>query len=78
MRSLNGPEAHLVRQVLVRDAKVLTPLFHIDKPIGRGIRVQPAIGCGPINDDRGIPKNAEKKLDILIVETLDMFIDHGY
>jgi hypothetical protein len=24
------------------------------------------------------PKNAEKKLDILIVETLDMFIDHGY
>ena len=69
------PEPHFVRQVLVRDPKALTPLFYIGKPIGRGIRIQPAIRCDPINYDGGVPKNAEEKLDILSVETVDVIID---
>jgi hypothetical protein len=75
--ALHVPETHLVRQVLVRDPKVLTPLFYVSKPIGRSIRVQPAIRCDAINDDGGVPKNAEKKLDILGVETVDVIIDKG-
>jgi hypothetical protein len=61
--------------VLIRDPKGLTPLFYVGKPIRRGIRVQPAIGCDPINDDGGVSKNAEEKLDILSVETVDVIID---
>ena len=75
--ALHVPEPHLVRQVLVRDPKVLTPLFYVSKPIGRSIRVQPAIRCDAINDDGGVPKNAEEKLDILGVETVDVIIDKG-
>ena len=75
--ALHVPEPHLVRQVLVRDLKVLTPLFYVSKPIGRSIRVQPAIRCDAINDDGGVPKNAEEKLDILGVETVDVIIDKG-
>ena len=61
----------------MRDSKVLTPLFYVSKPIGRSIRVQPAIRCDPINDDGGVPKNAEEKLDILGVETVDVIFDKG-
>ena len=75
--ALHVPEPHLVRQVLVRDPKALTPLFYVSKPIGRSIRVQPAIRCDAINDDGGVPKNAEEKLDILGVETVDVIIDNG-
>jgi len=72
MRSLNGPEPHFVRQLLVRDAKVLAPLFYVSKPFGWGIRVQPAIRCNAINDD-GVPaKNATEKLDVLSVKTVSM------
>jgi hypothetical protein len=75
--ALYVPEPHIVRQVLVRDPKVLTPLFYVSKPIGRSIRVQPAIRCDAINDDRGVPKNAEEKLAILGVETDDVIVDKG-
>ena len=64
------PEPHFVRQMLVRDPKVLTPLFYVSKPIGRSIRVQPPIRCDAINDDGGVPKNAEEKLDILGLKPL--------
>ena len=64
-------------QVLVRDPKVLTPLFYVSEPIGRSIRVQPAIRCDAINDDSGVLKNAQEKLDILGVETVDVIIDKG-
>jgi hypothetical protein len=73
--ALNVPEPHLVRQVLVRDSKVPTPLFYVSKPIGRSIRVQPAIRCDTINDDGSVPKNAAEKLDILSVETVDVTFD---
>ena len=63
--------------MLIRDPKVLTPLFYVSKPIGWSIRVQPAIRCDAINDDGGVPKNAEEKLDILGVETVDVIIDKG-
>ena len=37
--ALDVPEPHLVRQVFLRDPKVLTPLFYVSKPIGRSIRI---------------------------------------
>ena len=75
--ALDVPEPHLVRQVLVRDPKVLAPLFYVSKPFGRSIRVQPAIRCDAINYDGGVAKNAEEKLDILGVESVDVIIDKG-
>ena len=36
---------------------------NISKPIGRSVRVQPAIGRDAVNDDRVIAKNAPEKLD---------------
>jgi hypothetical protein len=59
----------------VRDPKVLTPLFYVSKPIGRSVRVQPAIRSNAVNDDGGVPKNAEEKLDVLGVETVDVIVD---
>jgi hypothetical protein len=61
----------------VRDPQVLSPLFYVSKPIGRSIRVQPAIRCDTINDDSGVPKNAEEKLVIVGIETVDVIIDKG-
>ena len=75
--ALHVPEPHLIGHVLVRDSKVLTPLFYVSKPIGRSIRVQPPIRCDAINDDGGVPKDAVEKLDILGVETVDVIIDKG-
>ena len=75
--ALDVPEPHLVRQVFVRDPKVLTPLFYVSKPIGRSIRVQPAIRCDAINDNCCVPKSAEEKLDIMVVETVDVIVDKG-
>ena len=66
------PEPHFVRHVLVRDPKVVTPLFYVSKPIGRSIRVQPAVGRDAVNDDGVIPENAEEKLDVLGVETVNV------
>ena len=57
--------------------KVLTPLFYVSKPIGRSIRVQPAIRCDAINDDGCVPKNAEEKLGIRGIETVDVIVDKG-
>ncbi|MGB9656424.1 MAG: hypothetical protein WCB75_14535, partial [Pseudolabrys sp.] len=53
----------------------LTPLLYDSKPIGRSIRVQPAISFDAINDDGGAPKDAEEKIDILGVETVDVIVD---
>jgi len=78
MRSLNGPEPHFVRQLLVRNAKVLAPLFYVSKLFGWGIRIHPAIRCNAINDV-GVPaKNAKEKLDVLSVKTVDVILDQGY
>ena len=57
--------------------KVLTPLFYVSKPIGRSVWVQPAIRCDAVDDDGGLPKNAEEKVDILGVETVDVIVDKG-
>ena len=63
--------------MLVRDLKGFAPLFHVSKPIDRSVRVQPAIGCDAVNDDRVIAKNAPEKLDVLGVESVDVSIDQG-
>ena len=56
--------------------KGFAPLFH-SAPIGRSVRVQPAIGRDAINDDRVIAKNAPEKLDVLGVESVDVSFDQG-
>jgi hypothetical protein len=61
--------------MFVRNLKGHTPLLDVSKPIGRGIWVQPAIGCDAIDDDRRVSKNAGEKLGILGVETVDMILD---
>ncbi len=65
----------MVRQVFVRNPKVLAPLFYVSKPLGRSIRVQPTIRRDAINDDGGVTKNAEEKLVILSIESVDVIID---
>ena len=58
--------------MLGRDLKGFAPLFYVSKPIGRSIRVQPAIRRDAVNDDRVVAKNAEEKLDVLGVESVDV------
>ena len=63
--------------MLGRDLKGFAPFFHVSKPIARSIRVQPAIRGDAIDDDRVVAKNAEEKLDVLGVESVDVVIDEG-
>ena len=76
-RALDIPEAHLVGQVLVGHAKVLTPFLYVSEPIGRSIWVQPAIGRNAVDDDRGVPENAEEKIVVLGVEAVDVGVDQS-
>jgi hypothetical protein len=46
--------------MLMRDDKVLAPTFDVSEPIGRGVRVQPAIGRDAIDDDGVVSEDAEK------------------
>ena len=69
------PEAHLVGQVLVGHAKILTPFRYVGKPIGRSIWVQPAIGRYAVDDDGSVPENAKEKVVVLGVETVDVAVD---
>jgi hypothetical protein len=48
---LDIPESHLVGQVLCGDTKVVTPFLYVSEPIGRSIRIQPAIGCDAVDDN---------------------------
>jgi hypothetical protein len=64
-RAFDVPEAHLVRQVLLGHAKVRTPFLYISYPIGWRIWVQPAEGRNPVNDDRGVPEQAEEQVVVL-------------
>ena len=74
-RALDIPEAHLVGQVLSGDTKVLTPFLYVSEPIGRSIWIQPAIGCNAVDDDRGVPENAEEKIVVVGVEAVDVGVD---
>ena len=71
-RALDIPRAHLVGQVFFGDTEVLTPFLYVSESIGRSIWIQPAIGCNAVDDDRGVPENAEEKFVVLGVEALDV------
>ena len=75
--AVHVPESYLVSQMLMRDVKVLAPLFDVNEPIGRGVRVQPAIGRDAVDDDGVVSEDAEKKLDVLGVESVDVSVDQG-
>jgi hypothetical protein len=55
--------------VLGGHAKVLTPFLYVSEPIGRSIWVQLAIGRNAVDDDRGVPENAEEKIVVLGVDS---------
>src|SRR5947208_1521594 len=57
-----------------RNAKLLTPLFHVSKPVRRSIRVQPAIRCYAVDYDRGVRANADEELGVVTVEAIDVVI----
>ena len=75
--AVHVPESYLVSQMLMRDVKVLAPLFDVNEPIGRGVRVQPAIRRDAVDDDGVVSEDAEKKLDVLGVESVDVSVDQG-
>ena len=56
-------------------SEVLTPLCYVSKPIGRGIRIQPAIWCDAVNNDGCVPENTKKKFVILGVESVNVIVD---
>jgi hypothetical protein len=61
--------------MLVGHAKALTPFLYVSEPIGRSIWVQPAIGRYAVDDDRGVPENADEKIVVLGIETVDVGVD---
>lgn len=74
-RALDIPEAHLIGQVFIGHAKVLTPLLYVSEPVGRSVWVQPSIGRNAVDDDRGVRKNIEEKIVVLGVEAVDVSVD---
>ena len=74
-RALDIPESHFVGEVLVGHVKVLAPFLDVSEPIGGTIRVQPAIGRNPVDDDRGVLEDAEEQIVVLRVEPIDVGID---
>ena len=63
--------------MLGRDLKGFAPLFYVSKPIGRSVRVQPAIRRDAVDDDGVVAKNPEEKLVILGIEAVDVIVDKG-
>jgi hypothetical protein len=51
--------------MLIGDAEVATPFFDVSEPVGRTIRVQPAIGRNPVDDDRRVAEDAENDIVVL-------------
>jgi hypothetical protein len=74
-QALDIPEAHLVGHVLFGDTEVLTPFLYVSEPIGRSIRIQPPIGGNAVEDDHGVPENAEEKIVVMGVEAVDVDVD---
>jgi hypothetical protein len=55
--------------------EVLTPFLYVSELIGRSIWIQPPIGCNAVDDDRGVPENAEEKIVVMGVEAVDVGVD---
>ena len=58
--------------MLVSNAKILTPFRYVSEPVGRSIWIQPAIGRDSVDDDRGVPEDAEEEIVVLVVEAFDV------
>ena len=74
-RTLDIPEAHLVRQVFLGDTKALTPFLYVSEPIGRSIWIQPAIGCNAVDDDRCVSEHAKETVAILAVKAVNVGVN---
>jgi len=59
---------------LVGHGESRTPLRYVSEPIGRRVRVQPAIGRDPVDDDCGVSEQAGEAIVVLDVERIDVRI----
>jgi len=59
----------------VGHTEISTPFRYVIEPIGWSIRVRPTLGCDTVDDDCSVPENAEEKIVVLGVETIDVGID---